>query len=527
MRAFSSRCATIGILGVFACASRDTRPRPLPGGPEAQALPAGTATPERADAGPPGTAEVQPTTAQAPIDTAGPRITSVAQTTWIYRNAEISEHSYLGYIRSGTSVAVRSLDKTSGVGCPEGFYQALPRGFVCADHTVAVTPPEHYMRVIAETRPHKGPLPYRYALSDGAPMYNRVPTADEIRRAELFLGKPHEFTPLFPTLRAHEDLADSEPILGTHVLPSFLENGGATREPPFDLIQRTIPRGSMLSFEESFEARGRVYLLSTDHTIVPADRVRAYKPSTFHGTRIGDKDVRLPIAWVRKSPRPKYLKLDDGTAERTEETWPVRSSVELTGVDVVCGTRRYLETRESVNGKTVLILESDATVVNTRPERPFGVKAGQKWIDVSITQGTLVAYEDLRPVYATLISPGAGGVPIEGHDPVKDSTTPMGTFTITFKDRAATMSPMKSGDRSFWIADVPYTQYFDAPFALHAAFWHERFGEPTSAGCVNLAPIDAEELFSWTDPAVPDEWQGVTAAGAPENGPSTEVVIRR
>jgi lipoprotein-anchoring transpeptidase ErfK/SrfK len=103
----------------------------------------------------------------------------------------------------------------------------------------------------------------------------------------------------------------------------------------------------------------------------------------------------------------------------------------------------------------------------------------------------------------------------------------MGTFTITFKDRAATMSPMKSGDRSFWIADVPYTQYFDAPFALHAAFWHERFGEPTSAGCVNLAPIDAEELFNWTDPTVPDEWQGATAAGAPENGPSTEVVIRR
>ena len=79
----------------------------------------------------------------------------------------------------------------------------------------------------------------------------------------------------------------------------------------------------------------------------------------------------------------------------------------------------------------------------------------------------------------------------------------LGTYTTTFKDRAATMSPEKGDNRSFWIADVPYTQYFNPPFALHASYWHERFGEPTSAGCVNLSPLDAQTMFEWSDPQVP------------------------
>ena len=149
---------------------------------------------------------------------------------------------------------------------------------------------------------------------------------------------------------------------------------------------------------------------------------------------------------------------------------------------------------------------------------------------MSITQGTLVAYEGLTPVYATLMSPGRGGVPTPGHDAIADSTTPTGTYSITFKDRAATMSPDKpGGPRTHFIADVPHVQYFKAPFALHAAYWHERFGEPASAGCINVSPVDAEALFAWTDPPVPDDWQGATGAGAPgnANGKTTAIVVRR
>ena len=54
-----------------------------------------------------------------------------------------------------------------------------------------------------------------------------------------------------------------------------------------------------------------------------------------------------------------------------------------------------------------------------------------------------------------------------------------------------------------------WTQYFKQPYALHGAYWHERFGEKMSAGCPNLSPLDAEWLFGFTEPALPDGWQGV------------------
>jgi hypothetical protein len=287
------------------------------------------------------------------------------------------------------------------------------------------------------------------------------------------------------------------------------------------------PAASTIAFTRAFDVSGRTFLLSTDHTLVPADRVRAYGRSTFHGVQLGH-DVQLPLAWIRGSAKPKHARFDDGVRPLAALTWPVRSFVRLTGASLVMDATRYLETLESHEGRRVFIAEKDSTVVRDLDRLPFDLKPGQKWILIRITQGTLVAYEGPRAVYATLVSPGRGGVPTAGRDPVEASTTPVGTYAITFKDRAATMSPEYPAEPlHHWLADVPFVQYFDPPFALHAAYWHERFGEPASGGCINVAPIDAEILFAWSDPPVPAEWQGATGAGAPENGPTTIVVVRR
>jgi hypothetical protein len=55
----------------------------------------------------------------------------------------------------------------------------------------------------------------------------------------------------------------------------------------------------------------------------------------------------------------------------------------------------------------------------------------------------------------------------------------------------------------FELRDVPYVQYFTDGYALHAAYWHDVFGQPKSHGCINLAPEDARRLFFWTGPQVP------------------------
>jgi hypothetical protein len=282
----------------------------------------------------------------------------------------------------------------------------------------------------------------------------------------------------------------------------------------------------MLAYTKAFDIEGRTFLLSSDLTLVPADRVRPFRRSEFRGVRLG-KDMALPIAWFRQAPRPQYRRLPSGAVEKTGGHWPVRSIVALTGKSADIAGVRYLETRQTESGEPLHAAATDATVVEALQKIPAGVRTGQKWMLVRIAQGTLVAYEGLTPVYATLISPGAGGAPIPGQDPVRASTTPLGAFYVTFKDRAATMSPDRGDNRSFWIAGVPHTQYFNPPFAVHASYWHERFGEPTSAGCINLSPIDAEVLFDWSDPPVPPGWQGATGSGAPENGPTTAVVIRR
>lgn len=461
-----------------------------------------------------------------PAPPAAPRITSVDYVTWIWPSPKVAE-PFLGYVRVGESVALRSPERVRGVGCAGGFYAVEPRGYVCADRTVSDAPDALFAEEVAATRAKDGPFPYAYAISNGAPMYARLPTAEEQRRFERPYGPAGKHPPLPKFLRAHEELAVEEPIATSgptppHLLPE------AGRPRPLELVKDVIPLGSMLSFTRTFDLEGRTFVLSADGAVVPADRLRPFRPSTFRGTPLGDA-VKLPIAWIRREARPRYVLTDEGTMAPTDGVFPRQTFVSLTERREIVAGRAYLATTAlGPGGATLFIAEDDATVVRAASKRPAGVAPGQKWVLVSITAGTLVAYRDLEPSYATLISPGAGGVPIPGRNPVKDSTTPTGTYYVTFKDRAATMSPEKGKGRSFWIADVPHTLYFNPPFALHAAYWHERFGEPTSAGCINLSPHDAEVIFDWADPPVPEGWQGVTGAGATKhNGPTTAVVVRR
>lgn len=455
-----------------------------------------------------------------------PTLTSIAYTSWIWARPKASGN-FIGYIRVGRSVPLRSESLVPGENCRGGFFQILPHGYICNDRTVTRGPEKRFEEVASTTGASSGPFPYRYAISAGAPMYNRLPTQAEQKRFERKYGPAGKWKPLIKTLSAHEDLAIPTPIEPSDPIPPFLENGGPINEDRMGLVRETIPHGSMFSFTRAFEANGRTFLLSADHTLIPADRVRLFRPSSFSGIRLSN-DVHLPLAWMRKSEKPKYKLGASGNMEPLGLSFALRSWVMLTGNRLESEGKSFVETKELHEGKPVYAAEEDVTIVEQAKKRPLGVAEGQKWIHVRITQGTLVAYEELKPVYATLMSPGAGGVPIRGADPVKMSTTPTGTYYITFKDRAATMSPDKPGEeRTLWISDVPHTQYFNPPFAIHAAYWHERFGEPTSAGCVNVSPIDAHALFQWSDPPVPEHWQGATGSGASINGPTTAVVVSR
>jgi lipoprotein-anchoring transpeptidase ErfK/SrfK len=98
-------------------------------------------------------------------------------------------------------------------------------------------------------------------------------------------------------------------------------------------------------------------------------------------------------------------------------------------------------------------------------------------------------------VYATLVSSG-----------LKQWKTDSGLFRIWVKVKLGKMSGREGFSDYYFLEDVPWTMYFNKAFALHGAYWHDRFGFPHSHGCVNLAPKDAKWLFDWTTPAATSGW---------------------
>lgn len=117
--------------------------------------------------------------------------------------------------------------------------------------------------------------------------------------------------------------------------------------------------------------------------------------------------------------------------------------------------------------------------------RPAGVGEDEHWIDVSLANQTLVAYEGETAVYSTLISSGTW-----------DHPTVTGQFRTWLKNESQTMNGYLLG-YDYFLEDVPYVMYFYNDYAIHGTYWHDNFGTPMSHGCVNTPTEDAGWLFDW------------------------------
>jgi hypothetical protein len=244
----------------------------------------------------------------------------------------------------------------------------------------------------------------------------------------------------------------------------------------------------------TFDHRERRFGLTTELALVPIDRTRVIRPSTFSGIMLDDQ-TQLPVAFVKAHHAVRYKK-GDGPGLSRGESLMWREAVPL-GSDV-------LETRGVTYWRATdgsFIRADQAVKIERLSHEPSWASGNRKWIDVSILHQSLVAYVGTRPVYATLVSTGADGL----GDPKTTHSTIQGAFLIHTKHVSITMDGDEAGDE-FDLRDVPFVQYFTEGFALHGAYWHDDFGTPRSHGCVNLAPLDAAWLFNWTDPDVPEGW---------------------
>lgn len=246
-------------------------------------------------------------------------------------------------------------------------------------------------------------------------------------------------------------------------------------------------------------------LLDRSRRAVRADALQLERPSEFQGRDLITRPVPegAIAAWAAEAP---VLVRGEAGAEAPVvgriayhreihvEPTPVRRD----GVD-------WYALRGELAG-----FVSDEDIRRWIPMAPI---ATGRWLDVELSEQTLTIYEGEAPVFVTLISSGAG-----------DNPTPTGVFRVWHKQALGDMSSLPGAEDSYTVEDVPWVMYFHRRFALHAAFWHNKFGRRRSHGCVNLAPLDAARVFAATSPAMPPGW---TFVYEHEDEPGTTVRIRK
>ena len=228
---------------------------------------------------------------------------------------------------------------------------------------------------------------------------------------------------------------------------------------------------------------GRKYWKTSTGEIVPASQISLHTPSPFSGVKVEG----LPIAWaqsrkdmtskvsVRDTPDAK-AKIVDKIAQRT-----IVTPLETQGGFVRIGDGRW-------------VAAADLHVARAS-DPPDDQEGDARWIDVDLDEQVAVAYEGRRPIYATLVSTGN-----------PKWATPAGVYRIWLKFDETDMNGQMGDEQPYSVATVPWTMFFARDFAFHTAYWHDRFGEARSHGCVNVSPIDARWLWEWASPDVPAGW---------------------
>ncbi len=479
------------------------------------------------------------------------KLASRAMETLVYEAPNTSSKK-LGYLRAGAIV-----ERRGGVAgtkdCPGGWYPIEPRGFVCVGKEATLDVSDAIVAASWRRPQLEAGLPYGYAVvrNQGAPFYARLPTKEEAKAFEpdwdyhfrTLVGaeKEEAVEGNYPQLSSlPEGALPLEPAPGVLApwatdnrddpMPTFLRehgyvpnlsnlawsgrpayDGGTECDPkaqgciPIDAARPKKRLG--ISFVQTFKSpeNDRRWLLTTDLLLMPADRVRLVRGTSFHGVELGGTGpgaLNLPIVFVKKEGAKRF-RFEKKHMVESDEDLPWRAALEVTPKQRIVLGVHYHELKDGS-----YVSAEDAVRLDPIKKMPKWGKEGERWIEINIAKQTLLAVDGQKPVYATLVSTGSGGLESPKDNPY---VTPRGIFRIHTKHAAATMDSNQP-EAEFELRDVPYIQYFQNGYALHAAYWHDQFGTPRSHGCVNLAPLDAQKLFAFSKPELPTGWHGVMQA---------------
>jgi len=356
----------------------------------------------------------------------------------------------LGYLHAGATVP-RSGRAHENEHCVAGWYAIAPRGYVCTE-TAATTNLTHPTLLAMALSPRLDqPLPYVYARTS-------------------------KVTPVFKrTLNKGVELS-----------------GRLAKSTVMAIV------GSWTAADESHEPQRLG--LRMDGQFVRADDLEAALGSPFHGVVIEAKES-LPMAFVvRRGVR--LFSLGEGAPEKKGEL-AYHDVMQLTGRFRTTEGEKFYERSDGA-----WVRHKDITLVQARSELPEFATGSQKWVDISVITGTLVAYEGTVPVYATLVSVGRDRM----GDPETTASTARGTFRVI--EKHVTRRVRQTDELA--LEDAPWAMKLESGQWLTASPRHDRFGIEHTDGDIELSPADGAHIFRWATPNVPAGWHGLLVDPAAE-----------
>ncbi|MBW2456834.1 MAG: L,D-transpeptidase [Deltaproteobacteria bacterium] len=334
-----------------------------------------------------------------------------------------------------------------GPGCHRPWLHIGPQAWICQDDvTLSGSPPMAANRTVVGSGPDGLPFRYYFVATDGSLAYERI-----------------------------EDTDVGEPTM-------------------------SLEPGFAVAIVEERRLGREIYGRTNRGLWVPMRELGAARSFAFHGADITTVvDGVIPLAWVVVDHARLYSRRGQMFVANGKRNGRFEQVGFHEHVDGFAGSYARIDDDNWIRTRDI----RHPTLAPPPPEP--GILLGERWIDIELSSQTLLAYEGTRPVFATIVSTGKGkrkGHPFE---------TPKGVHRVWVKLLSSVMDNLENEEASryYRIEDVPYVQYFSKGVGLHAAFWHRSFGHVRSHGCVNLAPLDAKRLFSWTGPRMPAGWIAV------------------
>jgi len=305
-----------------------------------------------------------------PLTPDGPRLGALLDKTPVF-SIPSKTARLLGYLHAGATVA-RSIKAQEASDCIDGWYAIWPKGYVCAEKNATTEMSHPTLQAMALPPRLTSELPYAYARTT-------------------------KVTSVFNRVEEHG-----------------VELGGR-------LAKSTVLAivGSWTAPDESNEPQ--LLGLRMNGQFVRAEDLEPSTGSSFVGTAL-DENVKLPLAFVvRRGVRLWSL---DAPLPTKVDAVAYHQRLQLSGRFRTVDDEKFFATE---NGTWVR--HQDATIVLPRHEFPDFATDGQKWLDVSLITGAVLAYEGKKAVYASVLSVGRDRL----GDPKTSASTAQGTFKVLAK----------------------------------------------------------------------------------------------